>query len=216
MKMTRCQLPAMPDWVGLWLWLGSGLLLAGCSLLQPIDYRASADGACARPAQAAVARPFPLSDHLPLPMPVLEKKLTTEPFTIIEAKSTDRGSTRAMRLHIQFQDCTVLQVKWRAATAALEAYNNNPRKELAAYAFQKLFLAPEDYEDYVVPVTVIACIPEAELAKIGAPGRPQRDGISYVLGTLSVWLQHAQPLVTPLERERFEQSAARGEKGGYA
>lgn len=62
----------------------------------------------------------------------------------------------------------------------------------------------------------MACISSAELAKIGSPGKPQRKGLPCVLGTLSIWLQHAQSLVTPLERECFELSAARGEKGGYA
>lgn len=204
---------ARPAWAGLWLWLGCGLVLAGCSVFQPIDYQADAVGACAGYDQAVAPTAFPLHDHLPLPIPELEQKLKTEPFTIVEAKSTGSGTTRAMRLHIQFQDCTVLQVKWRAATASLEAYNNNPRKELAAYAIQKLFLAPGDY---VVPVTVLTCMPTAELAKIGASGKPQLAGLPCVLGTLSIWLNHVVHLTPPVDQARFERSVAKGEQVGYA
>ncbi len=179
MRVTRRQPPVLITWLGPWLWVGLGLALAGCSVFQPIDYRGNTDTACDKPAEPVAQAAFPLSDHLPLPIPVLEQKLSTEQFTILEAKSTPSGTTSAMRLSIQFQDCAVLLVKWRAATSKLEAYNNNPRKELAAYAMQKLFLTPEDY---VVPVTVSACIPAEELAKIGAPGRPQLEGSSCVLG----------------------------------
>ena len=147
------------------------IILSGCAAMHPIAYQGAPQAGCDSAPQPVASGSFPLSEHLPLPIDALEHKLTHEPFTILAAKSTSGGSTSAMRLTLQFQDCSVVHVKWRAATASGQAYNNNPRKELVAYAIQKLFLDPQDY---VVPVTTAACISKDVLRKIGAPFQVQR------------------------------------------
>ncbi len=194
------------------LLLGLVLSLLSCAkIMRPISYQA-ASTECQKPAQT-IQKDFPLSAHLPMPIDVLAKKLRYEPFSIITAKFTKGGSTSAMRLKVQFRDCSVVQVKWRAAPKSLEAYNNSPRKELAAYAIQALFLEPKDY---VVPVTVAACIPVEELAKTGAKATPQIAGTHCVLGTLAVWLTNVKVVDRMLDRQRFEQSVKQGELDGYA
>ena len=181
--------------------------------MQPIAYERAPQAACDSSPQHVGFGSFPFSEHLPLPIDALEHKLTHEPFTILAAKSTSGGSTSAMRLTLQFQDCSVVRVKWRAATASGQAYNNNPRKELVAYAIQKLFLDPKDY---VVPVTTAACISKDVLKQIGAPFQAQREGIDCVFGTLAVWLKQVTVLEKHPDQTRFEQSLAQGEKNGYA
>jgi hypothetical protein len=68
---------------------------------------------------------FPQQEHIPLPIDLLEDKLRDEPFTIIKAHSNPHGTTSAMRLSIQFGDCSVMQVKWRAAPRRGDAYNRH-------------------------------------------------------------------------------------------
>ena len=181
--------------------------------MQPIAYQGAPQTGCDSSPQTVASGSFPLSEHLPLPLDILEYKLRHEPFTILAAKSTSGGSTSAMRLTLQFQDCSVVHVKWRAATASGQAYNNNPRKELVAYAIQKLFLDPKDY---VVPVTIAACISKDVLNQIGAPFQVQREGINCVFGTLAVWLKQVTVLEQHPDETRFEQSLAQGETSGYA
>lgn len=195
------------------VWLCIGLVsLALCGCGKAVSYQAPASRACPELSPAAAQASRPRSAHLPLPADILEDRMRTEPFTVLEASGTDGGTTSAMRLRIQFADCTTLAVKWRAAPPSGDAYNNNPRKELAAYAIQKLFLEPPDY---VVPVTVLTCIPQAQLAKMGAPGTPQLDGTDCVFGTLAIWLDNVTVPKRLVDLDRFAATRAAGQ-GGYA
>lgn len=66
---------------------------------------------------------------------------------------------------------------------------NEPRKELAAYAVQKLFL---DDAELVVPPIVSHCFPLAEYRAF-VPDEPASfDGIDCVLGFASYWLESVQ------------------------
>ncbi|MDH3604695.1 MAG: hypothetical protein OEU26_34250 [Candidatus Tectomicrobia bacterium] len=205
MHVKRCHWPML-------LSLGIALGLMGC-VKPPIDYRAASPPACRKPAHAATYGDFPLHHFLPLPMSVLEDKFRREPFNILEAKATAQGSTSAVRFRIQFRDCTVLEVKWRASPPGARRYNNDPRREIAAYVFQKLFLEPEDY---VVPVTVPVCIPAADMARIGLRAEPQIAGSDCVFGPMAIWLQNVQSVGNFLDRDRFEQSVTGQEASDYA
>ena len=48
---------------------------------------------------------------------------------------------------------------WKLVTQRYDGINNSPRKELAAWVIQRLFLDPEDY---VVPFTTAYCVPLAD------------------------------------------------------
>ncbi len=192
--------------------LGMGLALIGCAKPQ-IAYTVASPPPCQKPAPAVTYEAFPLQLFLPLPLQVLEEKFRHEPFDILEAKATARGSTSAVTFRIQFRDCTVVQVKWRAAPPTFRRFNNDPRREIASYHFQKLFLAPEEY---VVPVTTLICIPQADLVRIGLDIAPQIAGAECVFGPVAIWLQHVKVKGNFLDRERFARSATGEESRDYA
>lgn len=192
--------------------LGIGLALIGCAKPQ-IAYTVASPPPCQEPAQAVTYGTFPLYPFLSLPLQVLEEKFLREPFDILEAKATARGSTSAVTFRIQFRDCTVVQVKWRAAPPTFRRFNNDPRREIASYHLQKLFLAPEAY---VVPVTTLVCIPQADLVRIGLDIAPQIAGTSCVFGPVAIWLQHVTVQGNFLDRERFARSATGDESRDYA
>ncbi len=192
--------------------LGMGLAFIGCAK-QPISYRAATPPRCEKPAQMVAHGDFPLSDYLPLPIEVLEDKFRHDPFDILEAKATAHGSSGAMRFKVQFRDCTAVTVKWHVSPPDARAYNNDPRRELAAYAIQKLFL---EQKDYVVPVTVPVCMPVKDLGKTGLQATPQIEGMTCVAGPASVWLKNVNAVRNFLDRERFERSVSGQEKSDYA
>lgn len=84
----------------------------------------------------------------------------------------------------------VIRAKWRAYST-LSAFND-PRRELAAYAVQRLFLAPDQY---VVPPTAGHCFElSAYRARVDAKAQSTFAGIPCVWGVLSYWIEHAHSL----------------------
>lgn len=199
---------------GMWLLLLLlvGLALVGCAKPQ-IAYQVDSPLPCQKPTRPVTYGNFPLHQFQPLPIPVLEDKLRNEPFDILKAKATAQGSTSAVRFSMQFRDCTVVEAKWRSSPREARRYNNDPRREIASYLLQKLFLEPEDY---VVPVTVPVCIPVADLARIGLHLEPQLAELNCVMGPLAIWLRNVEVVAHFLDRERFERSATGQEDHDYA
>jgi hypothetical protein len=81
----------------------------------------------------------------------------------------------------------VIRAKWRAESTG--DLVNEPRKELAAYAVQKLFL---DESEYVVPPTAAHCFAVAEYARFDGKAKPTLPGTSCILGYTSYWLEGVQ------------------------
>jgi hypothetical protein len=79
---------------------------------------------------------------------------------------------------------SVLRVKWRPLSSG--NLLNEPRKELAAYAVQKLFL---DESELVVPPTVAHCFPLAPYRRFAPKETASFKGIDCVLGFASYWLE---------------------------
>jgi hypothetical protein len=91
--------------------------------------------------------------------------------------------------------------KWKAAPRRLESWNNSPRRELAAYAVQKLFLDPEDY---VVPPSVMRCAPLEEYRLIiDRSAEPTIEGTECVLGNLSLWMENVTIPKVFYDEKRF-------------
>ena len=93
----------------------------------------------------------------------------------------------------------VIDVKWKRAPDDLDVINNSPRKEIAAYELQKLVLDPRDF---VVPTTVLVCLPldairgrRLEAQSIVPAG--------CVIGALQAWLAEVTVPEHKLETERF-------------
>lgn len=81
----------------------------------------------------------------------------------------------------------VLRAKWRPQSS--EDVINEPRKELAAYAVQHLFL---DETDLVVPPTTAHCFAGPHYRHFEPKARASLRGVDCVLGFLSYWLEDAK------------------------
>lgn len=125
----------------------------------------------------------------PLPADEAERRLSQEEFEIRSVKDAGGGVTGAKKFELFFpSDGTVFSVKWKMAPPrSLDGWNNSPRKEIAAYEIQSWFLDPRDY---IVPTTVVRCIPIAEYRRHEPGASPNVDGASCVLGVLSLWMNN--------------------------
>ena len=143
----------------------------------------------------------------PLPPAHLEALLATAPFHVTHVDRHIGGVSGAVRLEIRFPETgQELAVKWKATPRGrADGWNNSPRREIAAYEVQKLFLDPPDY---VVPTAALRCIPTRDYWPIRGRPAPTWEGTPCVLGLLSVWIAEvrADPLV--LDRERFRTDRA--------
>ena len=91
--------------------------------------------------------------------------------------------------------------KWKVVPPSLESWNNSPRRELAAYAVQKLFLDPDDF---VVPPSVMRCAPiEGYRLLIDASAKPTLDGTECVLGNVSLWMNNVTVPDVLYDEKRF-------------
>jgi len=126
--------------------------------------------------------------HVQLTPQRLEVLLRAEPLPVRAVRSATGGTSGAELAWLDFpSEGMVIRAKWKAAPHRGERLNNVPRKELAAYAIQKLFLAPDEY---VVPVTVARCLPTAFHDSRFGHARAF-DDTRCVLGIVSDWIEDA-------------------------
>jgi len=130
---------------------------------------------------------------------------------ILEATGTPGGAQDVRVLTLALgsgQSYTVFRAKWRSLGSG--DIINEPRKELAAYAVQKLVLEPADY---VVPPTAGHCFDIEEYrALVDARAAPTFAGCDCVFGFLSYWLGDVMDLKTA--REQGILSTSEGPLGG--
>jgi hypothetical protein len=118
------------------------------------------------------------------------EQLLSEPAELLGAADTPSGMQGAKVLTLRSEwrgKSVVFRAKWRPQST--EDIVNEPRKELAAYAVQKLFLGDEEQ---VVPPTVPHCFPLAEYRRFDPEAAPSFPGIDCVLGFASYWLESAE------------------------
>ncbi len=89
---------------------------------------------------------------------------------------TLRGWTRGQ--------ATVFRVRWRAQSSS--GLVNEPRKELAAYAVQKLFL---NEDELIAPPTMAHCFPIGHYLRFAPKESPTFASADCVLGFASLWLE---------------------------
>ncbi len=161
----------------------------------------------------ATAKEFP---NWPYPPKVIESRLPTDldamDFEVISSKRTAQGTTGARVLKLTFPEAPggrkEVRFKWKemprkttSDSKPLEAHNDSPRRQIAAYEVQKLFLDPEDY---VVPTSLAFCVPLAQHGKGDPrPSEPTLPGSSCVLGLIQVWLLDVKSDDTLYEEARF-------------
>ncbi len=136
-------------------------------------------------AATAVAQPPDPGGNIPLPAPQLQQRLQHEPFAIVAVDDTEGGIMFTSRLELAFAAPPRIAAKWKEAPCDGESWNNAPRREVAAYVVQQLFLDPHDQ---VVPPVAIRCIPLPVYRPVDDDADPTRPPHPCVLGTLSAWL----------------------------
>lgn len=119
------------------------------------------------------------------PVSVIEAHLRSEPFKIADMRGSRFETDRTQRVALSFNDTTMMLVKWAKAAPGASTFNNEPRYELAAYEFQKLFL---DEPDYVVPPTIARVVPLAFYRTLDRNVTNTFDDTNSVLVVLQYWL----------------------------
>ncbi len=156
---------------------------------------------------ASAAQPNGPDGNLPLPPNRLAHRLQHDAFEITKADDTSgrgiisRELMDVRKLTLVFpDDGFTTEAKWKAATAGGEGWDNSPRREIAAYAVQQLFLDPAEY---IVPPTVVRCIDFETYRAIAKDPEATFPHTQCVFGALTAWLQHVKTPDAALESERF-------------
>lgn len=118
------------------------------------------------------------------------ERLRSDPVRVVRDDGAGGGVTGARKLTLRFSDGEDLDVKWKPVPDGMDGWNNSPRKEIAAYAVQRLFLDPPDF---VVPTTVLRCLPPDAFRPLGDNPKPNVRGAQCVLGVLEEWLHDVHP-----------------------
>jgi hypothetical protein len=170
--------------------------------------------ACAKPAPQGAwlaelsKAPKPgAGKNWPLPPAQVEELLTTGAGEVRHREPVGAGVTGAERFDVFFKAVNrTLRIKWKAAPPGdVESWNNNPRKELAAYAIQTWFLPPEHY---VVPTTVARCVRLADYRRLDPEAQPTLAGTQCVFGVQALWLDDVEIPEVLWDEERFQRDAA--------
>ena len=139
--------------------------------------------------------------------PEAERWLSSSALRVTAAHETAGGSTAPLKLRVEVplhgSAPVAFSAKFKRVPDALDEFNNSPRRELAAYELQKLFLDPHEY---VVPATTMAClkVPDAShpLSKL-----KKVPGTDCVLGVLSYWVENVSA-EDVRDRDLYRQNAA--------
>jgi hypothetical protein len=144
----------------------------------------------------------PPGNNWPISARRAERLFTRGQIEMSSAKPTETGVAGAYKAEVEFPpDPRPVTIKWKPASGGdMDDWNNNPRKEVAAYVIQQWFLEPRDY---VVPTTAVRCAPLPSYRRIDPEAAPTIDGTRCVLGMVSLWLDHVTVPETLYDPERF-------------
>jgi hypothetical protein len=139
----------------------------------------------------------------------MERVLMSEDYSIVHIDQPGRGTSGVKVLTLEVSDRGEhirFRAKWKPADLGGEGFNNSPRREVAAYALQKLFLEPAEY---VVPPTGLRCVPLERFRRVydAHEAMPTFEGTRCVLGTLTYWVENLTDRHI-LDRVRFQRDAA--------
>jgi len=123
-------------------------------------------------------------------------------FKVDQYGAAGSGTTGAEERVITFEhEVGTLKFKVKPVPGDLDGINNSPRKEMAAYLIQRLFLDPQDF---VVPTTFAYCVDIGIWRQEhGGKGEPNLKGASCELLVAALWLKDVT-LPDPLyDEQRF-------------
>lgn len=177
-------------------WLISLVALVGCTAAmgptdrEPVPFE--------DPPAAQSDDPFP---NWPVPPDTAVELMGSAEFEVRAQSGAGGGTTGAEKHTLYFPSADIeFDVKWKTIPGDLDGINNAPRKELATYAIQSIFLDPEDY---VVPASSIRCV-ELERYRENHPlASATLPESECVLGVLSVWMKNVTVPEVLYDEERF-------------
>lgn len=172
-----------------------GSLLLGCAATPLPEWPVSS------PAELCGDRSLGREDFC-MPAEDIERALKSESFEILAAAESPEGMTAPYKLRVRLDTGRVISVKFKRAPDDLDAFNNSPRREIAAYEMQKLFLEPEEY---VVPPTVVTCVPVEQNRGTMAELTPH-PGADCAIGIMAYWLENVTD-DDVLDEERWKADA---------
>jgi hypothetical protein len=122
-------------------------------------------------------------------------------YEVLSVEPAGSGTTRPEKGEILFPETgDKFSVKGKLVSHSLDGINNSPRKELAAWQLQSLFLDPVDF---TVPATALRCVPLEQWEERHAEGTPIIPGTKCMLGEISIWLENVTVPDELYEEERF-------------
>jgi len=140
---------------------------------------------CGAVLAGASARPCRPADQV-------ERWLASPDLEILGVASTPAGiqGARVLTLRVPGPPEVVFRAKWRSLATLTS--KNDPRRELVAFAIQKLYLDPDGY---VVPPTAAHCFPlDMYRAQVYPAATASFRDVPCVLGYLSYWLEDVESL----------------------
>ncbi len=150
----------------------------------------------------------------PIPPDQIHERFRPDEIRALSVESAGAGVTGAGKVKLRFRgrEEPVL-VKWKKmipprwtdsvyffAPGMLDGINNSPRKEIAAWKIQRLFLDPQDY---VVPPSAAHCAPIDEVREFLPKAKPTLEGTNCQLGVFSLWMKDVTLPDPLLDDERF-------------
>lgn len=123
----------------------------------------------------------------------------------LNGETFDGGASGIMKLRAELTaengEVRVVDTKWKPGPKRFTGLNNSPRKEVAAFQIQKLFLAPDRW---VAPPTVMRCV---EPVQGTVPKRSGGKDFDCVWGVLSYWIDNIEAPET-IDEQRFQTDVA--------
>ena len=150
----------------------------------------------------ASAQPPGAGDDWVLPPEQLAHRFMYDALEIRSMTDVGVGMTGTFKATLFFHaDRMEVDVKWKPVLrGGADSWNNSPRKELASYAIQQLFLDPEDY---VVPTSVLRCVPLEIYRRLDPDATATIEGTHSVLGVICVWLKNVTSPEEIYDERRF-------------
>jgi hypothetical protein len=130
-----------------------------------------------------------------------ERLMQYAEFEVLSLEPAGSGTTRPEKGELLFPATgDRFSVKGKVAPSSLDGFNNSPRKEIAAWKLQALFLDPVDF---TVPSTAMRCAPLAEWNERHDDDVATIPGTACVLWEAAIWMEDVTVPDELYEEEQF-------------
>jgi len=130
-----------------------------------------------------------------------ERLMQHAEYEVLSLEPAGSGTTRPEKGELLFPETgDRFSVKGKLAPSDLDGINNSPRKELAAWKLQALFLDPVDF---TVPSTAMRCTPVKSWNEHHDGDVPTLPGTTCMLWEAAIWIENVTVPDELYEEERF-------------